>query len=259
MSFQNWVSLIVALLMVGGPVLGKVFEHLRQAKKKREREMALRQAQLDALRTGRAAETNAQFRTDQPTTRISTDTPSPVLGSPGALTNRSPLQAPRRPMGQPNSQPSQPSRQPSSQPQVAASPSGRVQTRTLRLPGGIMIEVPVEAEPTQARAQQPPPRPQKQKQRKQQPRPVEAPRAAVSTATAKFEVTRQEVFDSQQTVAANALAGAGAPSRGAALSPSARVASRGGFGALLPKNATRADVKRAVVLSEIFGRPVGER
>lgn len=244
MSLQNWLQLLIPLLFVLGPVAGKIFQKLGEAKKERERIQRSQRAQIEALRTGRAADTNAPFRDPSAQTLGIGDTPAPVMGTPQqALTRNAP-------------------------PQVRT--VNRPQTRILRLPGGLTIEVPIEPEqparvqparvqPARAQqVQQPQPTRNQKQQKRKAPRQIEAPKQAPISQAGTYEVTQREVFNSAADTAAALIA---APRQAA--QPARNAVQAGGrssgLGALLPRGATPADVRKAMVLSEIFGPPVGGR
>lgn len=52
MPAQQWINILIILLVVGGPILGRLLQWLGEQKKARERQRALEAARLEALRTG---------------------------------------------------------------------------------------------------------------------------------------------------------------------------------------------------------------
>ena len=241
MTTAQIIQFLVIAITILGPVIVKGWQKVQEARVARERQQRAQQAQFEALRTGRDA---GGRPLDQPP-MVQRQMPQPFASAP------SPFDRPMATIGGSS---------------TTASQTSKPATRVLRLPGGVMIEVPVEADarPAPQRTQQQvaqkqqkqqKPRQQQQKQRKQQPVAVSTP--APQAASSAYGVTRDEVFDSAVPGSSRGALSASAGSRSVEAGKStARVT---GLGALLPANATREDFKKAIVLSELFGRPVGSR
>jgi hypothetical protein len=274
MSVQNWIQLLIPLLIIFGPIAAKAFQKFGEVKKERERQARAQRAQIEALRTGQAMDSNTAFQPSETRGSVAS-APPPQLNRP--ILSRSPspaarpaprpvLSAPRGPV----------SGSPASRNQLPR--PGTTPTRVLRLPGGLTIEVPIEPDsgqptsapanrpaPTQAQAQAQAKRQQTKQQRPRKPQP-QAPTskpAEPAQSTPVFETVRGAAVSAATAQAAFAAPGSVArastqPTTGQPNGQRASVRSSG-LGALLPKNATPADVRKAFVLSEVFGTPVGGR
>jgi len=50
---QTWINILIFVLVIGGPILGRILQWLGEQKKAKDRERRLEAARLEALRTGR--------------------------------------------------------------------------------------------------------------------------------------------------------------------------------------------------------------
>lgn len=244
-SLLNWLLNNLQLLVVIGifvlPVLGKMWANVQKARAMRAAKARAEQERIEHLRTGRVSETARvldSVRVEQPLRRQqpAQKMPSPVMRPSAGGTFGG---------------------------------AGGARMRQIRLPGGIVIEVPDETPSgastgsnsgagTQAsQSQRGASRSKKQKQAPQRGvgRPGESQiaannREARAAATAASEATMAAAYGEAGAVrTATATAAAAREARGAA--------PRTSFLGLLGPGATRDDVRKAFVMSEVLGRPKG--
>lgn len=254
MSTQQVITLVVVLATFVLPALQKMFKSMQEQAAKRQAALKRERDELEALRTGR----------------------TPAARTPSAMDTLS-QRAEGASAPFPSSSPPLPRPSPSQ-------PAG-VKTRTIRLPGGIVLEVPDEEteaprtqpSPSQPSTQTPPARPNT---RPPLPRPAKAartPRPAksapnrgrgrsdeersssnsgsvgVATATAGFN--RSEVAGSLLGMGGAADAARAAGTKTTQLDRSASAAQL----ALLGRALDRAELRRAFVMNEVLSRPVSDR
>jgi hypothetical protein len=270
-SILNWIGsnlqLLIVLFVFGAPILSKIVKSMREAREKRLAAIRREQLEIDALRTGQrrddirdrelaeeaqerrrvAAETARRQQQQQQQARAQQTAGSATRSSPG------------RPTGP---------------------------TKQIRLPGGIVLEVPDEQsersqperpQPAQQQAQRQQPRqvqPQRQQQQQRPKQPAQAP-AKPQRHAADFEEQKrlrkaeqqharaqqaQQKASLQATAAITAAAFEIPANRQAQPARLAAVPGSGSFGTVtLLGNASRADLKKAIVLTEVLSKPVSMR
>ncbi|HLP85969.1 MAG TPA: hypothetical protein VK157_16580 [Phycisphaerales bacterium] len=243
-QFFNWIGnnlqLIFFILIFAAPAIGKVLKKMNESRQLRLEKLRRERAEIDALRTGGRIE------------------PVRTLAQPSA--NQLAQQAAeerRRRAQQVAAQQQQTQReQPAPQPRTTMGPVGSTgqRTRLVRLPGGIVLEVPdesAEPQPTlQPTPQRAPDRTRREKKQRPQPTPRPAqpsnvPEAAPIAAYAQTApATSAEAFGKVGAIAPRGV--------------STATKSRGTI-TFMGQPATREQLRKAVVLAEVFGRPASER
>jgi hypothetical protein len=238
-SLLNWLLNNLQLLVLIGifvlPVLGKMWANVQKARAMRAAKARAEQERIEHLRTGRVLE---PVRVEQPVRRQQTvqRVPSPVM-----------------------------------RPSAGGASGGAdgVRMRQIRLPGGIVIEVPDETpsgagsgpnSSSGAQASQPQrgaSRPKKQKQ----PPHRGAGRSGESQIAANNREARAAATAASEATMAAAYGEAGAVRTATGTAAAAREARgagpRSSLIGLLGPGATREDVRKAFVMSEVLGRPKG--
>lgn len=165
-------EIVWVLVIVLGPGLKGVLSAVARKRKEREALLARERAQIESLRTGRKAvnevsaydalETSAAKRPPAPPVPQPTQRPQPRTQQPQRAQRATP-----RPQQQPQQQPQRAGASASVRvpPSPPTTPAG--QTRLLRLPGGIVLEIPVEAPSQQSQQQAQRQAQQRQAQQKQ--------------------------------------------------------------------------------------------
>ncbi len=224
--------LIIALLVVLGPVLGRIIKVSSEAARKRREAIERDRRQLEGLRTGAMPQPEERAPTlstpaQSPTPRTATTARQELEQM--AARRRAQIEAARAArLGappRPNPTPPAPTVQPAPRPVASVQPGPGVQT--VQLPGGFVLEVP-RAEPQQ-------PSPQRRQDRRQRPAKAQTPQAPAPPATPSVPPTPVV-----------------SPSRRAPTS--ARRLLTGPRGAL-----SALDLRRAVIMQEILGPPVSSR
>jgi hypothetical protein len=246
MSLQtilNWLLSNLQLLVVVGifvlPVLGKIWGNVQKARALRAARVRAEQERIEHLRTGRANDT---ARVLQPI-RV-----EPIQRR-EAATPQMPAPASR------------------SAPGPVASNGARM--RQIRLPGGIVIEVPDEtpaAQSSSQKTQQPQRASQRPKKQKQPARVQKSGESTIATtnreareaATADSDAMMRAAYGSAE-LGASAYGQAGKLQSDTPTSTATRAARalgpRSALVGLLGPDATREDVRRAFVMSEILAKP----
>jgi hypothetical protein len=256
MILQNLHVIIIILVALSG-VVGRVAKAVRDVRKERERALAKERAEIDALRTGRAS--------GDPSDAMLPSDPEAALNE-----RRRRIEQARRAQAR-DEAPQQRQQQRDSatqerESQRAGAPSPQRRTRFVRLPGGVVIEVPEEALPPQARSapQQAPqtpqapsrPRPaQRQPQKARPQRPSNKPTPSRATPQVESQSSTHRLLDDAPEAAPRG-ASSGALDAARAIVPG--TATRGAL-ALLRRGASREEIRRAFVLAEVLGPPRGMR
>jgi len=235
MRLLNWIAsnpqLLIWVVIIAAPVFKAVLKALGEQKRKRDAMLAAQRAQLEELRTGRAS------------------TPPQRIEAPVSARQQMEEAAARR-RGQVVQ--AQRARQPEAPAQAPPAPPAEVRMTQVRLPGGIVMEFPVEQAPQPAPPA--PTRPQQQRgQRRRGAKPVQTPVAAPNAETlaraARMEAQREAAREDQEVRARGAALAAGAP----VAPPVTRVGQRGLGGV------TRDELRRVFILREVFGPPLSMR
>ncbi|GJQ30115.1 MAG: hypothetical protein HBSAPP03_19990 [Phycisphaerae bacterium] len=246
---KNNPGALVTLILIGAPIFSAIMKALAQKKQERDALARREQAQLDAMRTGRPV----------------ADTPADQVSARQRLEEiaQRRRQAIRQSGGQART----------SQPPTLAAPQAPASTpgmRQIRLPGGIVLEVPEEltqpTPPPQA-PPQPSPRPpsperRKGSKRRASPQPMPTQPQAPARSQSPTAAEPQKITRSAQRAALAAAASESEPLPGPAdphaarPTPTKREAMRDAVG-IGPW--TRADWRRAIIMRELLGPPVGMR
>lgn len=246
-SILQWIGnnlqIIIFVLVFAAPAIGKVLKNMSEARQKRLAKLERERAEIDALRTGGRLE---------PVNR--------PLAEPSANQRAQRAAEERRRQAEAAQRAAAGRRNPS--PTISTAPTtmgapGRgapMRTRQVRLPGGIVLEVPDEsAEPMPQPAQQSSSQSQRARREKKQrtpqsPQPTPAsivPEAAPIAAYAQSApATSAEAFGKVGAIAPRGATSA-SKSRGSVM--------------FMGQQATRDQLRKAIVLSEVFGRPASER
>lgn len=248
MSFSNflqWIGnnlqLIIFILVFAAPAIGKILKSMSEARQKRQVKIDRERAEIDALRTGGRIET-----VNRPLAQPSAN----ELAQRAAEARRRQAEAAQRAAAARSS--------PAPTTMGAPGRGTPMRTRQVRLPGGIVLEVPDESPEST-----PPPVAQSQNQsqsqaqrarrdKKQRPpqraQPAPAsivPEAAPIAAYAQTApATSAEAFGKVGAIAPRAMAPA-TKSRGSVM--------------FMGQQATRDQLRKAIVLAEVFGKPASER
>lgn len=253
---QQYFYVIFVLLTIITPVLGKIWSNMKKAHAEKNRKDREAQMRLDELRTGKAQPVSqgAMMHSPQPVAMPQTVSEKRSLQDIAAERERR-LAANR------------------SQNPIATSsaplPTAKPGTRLIRLPGGIVIEVPDETAQQRSRPQQhtPASRPAP----KAAPKPVQQPaRAKPRKQTPKQQPTHVEQplasrpphdhsnpFDTGESTTHRLVPDTTSTIEESRIrSTRAKVAATGVNLAFL-KNPDRAELKRAFIMSEVLGQPKG--
>lgn len=248
-SILQWIgnnlNLIIFILVFAAPAIGKILKSMSEARQKRQAKIDRERAEIDALRTGGRVET-----VNRPLAQPSAN----ELAQRAAEARRRQAEAAQRAAAARSS--------PAPTTMGAPGRGTPMRTRQVRLPGGIVLEVPDESPesttppvaPSQNQSQS---QSQSQAQRarrdkKQRPpqrtQPVPAsivPEAAPIAAYAQAApTTSAEAFGKVGAIAPRAMAPA-TKSRGSVM--------------FMGQQATRDQLRKAIVLAEVFGKPASER
>lgn len=235
MRLLNWIAsnpqLLIWVVIIAAPVFKTVLKALREQKKKRDAMLVAQRAQLEELRTGRP-----------------TPSPQRVEAPVSAREQMEEAAARRRGQVVQAKRARQAGAQAPAQP--APTPPAEVRMTQVRLPGGIVMEFPVEATPQPA-----PPSPTRQ-QRGQRRRgakteaaPAAAPNAESLARAARIEAQQAALREDQEVRARGAALAAG--------SPATPQVTRAGVRGLGP--VSRDELRRVFVLREVFGPPLSMR
>lgn len=240
-NFLQWIGnniqLIIFVLVFAAPAIGKILKSMSEARQKRQAKIDRERAEIDALRTGgrveavnrplaepsanemaqRAAEARRRQAEAAQRAAAARKTPAPTtMGAPGRGT----------PM----------------------------RTRQVRLPGGIVLEVPDDSpEETPQPAPQSQTQPQRAKREKKQRTPQRAQPAPASIVPEAAPIAAYAQTAPTTSAEAFGKVGAIAPRT---VAPATR--SRGPV-MFMGQQASRDQLRKAIVLAEVFGRPASER
>jgi hypothetical protein len=236
----NWLLNNLQLLVVIGifvlPVLGKMWANVQKARALRAAKARAEQERIEQLRTGRISETARVLepvRVEQPVRRQQT---SRQVSAPGMKTSAG-----------------------------GAGTSGGMRMRQIRLPGGIVIEVPDETPggskaESDSRAGQSQKAAQRSKKAKQPSQRTPA-RVGESQISATNRVARAAASAASEATMVAAYGEAGAVRTATATAAAAReargAAPRTAIVGLLGPGASRDDIRKAFVMSEVLGKPKG--
>lgn len=214
MPWRQHISAIAAILVISAPILKQVIVHLARKKKERDALLARERAQIDQLRTGQGAPQgpSALERLEQ-----------------ASAQRRAPALPPR---------PRPPAQRPRPAPVMTAGGRPPPRTTQIRLPGGIVLEIPAEPEPPRPKKARPPRAPRAP--RPPAPAPVPTPPPAQAHALSRHEA--HELRHAQTEQSAWDAPGAPGPQHGVPLAP-----------------LTPSSLRRAIILNEILARPLSLR
>jgi hypothetical protein len=243
---KNNPGALVTLIFIGAPIFSAIMKALAQKKQERDALARREKAQLEALRTGRPV---AEPPADQASARQRLEELAQRRRQ--ALAQAGPAAR--------TAQPPAPSTPP---------PTPTPGTRQIRLPGGIILEVPEDlAPPAPAPQPRPSPAPQNTERRRTPKRRPAAtppmptqPQAPARSATppARVASASENITRSAQRAALSVPDQPTAPAEPPAARPpsTTRAAARDArsFGPW-----TRADWRRAIIMRELLGPPVGMR
>jgi hypothetical protein len=246
-NLLNWLlnnlQLLVVIAIFVLPLVGKMWQNVLKARATRAAKMRAEQDRIESLRTGRTSETARVL--------------APVQATPMERRPQAPQQKTRMPS---------PVMRPGG---GGVGGAGGARMRQIRLPGGIVIEVPDETGPAPTPAgagaggsgQQRGKRPKKQASGAGTRAPVQA-RAGESAIAATNREAREAATAASDAQMASAYGQAGTVRSGAGSGASATAARearasgpRSGFLGLVGPGASREDVRRAFVMSEILAKP----
>jgi len=273
-------EVITIFLIFGLPVIGRILKKLADQAKLRRQALQRERDELERLRTGRAPqhEASATARAAQVSGASARATLEEM-----AAKRRAQIEQ-MRAQGQGRPGPMVPPIRPQPVPRTTTPPMSQptVATTTVHLPGGVILEVPISTKQAPAQARQPGPqrsrpagtttsgaRAQAPQQRRPQPKAdmtsdqydkERARQVKVHKAAAIEQSQRQEEQSDEdrrrRLAAANVEEAAPAPA------PKRKVDSsviRGSGAGLLGIAMTRGDWRRAFIMQEVLGTPVGLR
>lgn len=255
---------LVTLIIIGAPIVSAILKAMAQKKQQRDAMIARDHAELESLRTGRPVP-QAQAQVEQVSAKQR-------LEELAARRRQAVMQG--QPQGQPQARPPQLPTAPT------ASPTGR--TRQIRLPGGIILEVPAEMTadaPARPAAERPVQQQAPSQSMSQAPERARVPKRRSAAQQAQRQAQQQSQQNAQRVqaqehadieeaslkarraalVAATATeAAANAPTKPE--TPSAAKARREAVRTSMTlKGLSREEWKRAIMLREVLGTPVGMR
>lgn len=268
---KNNPGALVTLIIIGAPIVSAIFKAMAQKKQQRDAMIARDHAELESLRTGRPVP--------------QTQAPAPAQAEQVSAKQRLEELAARRRQAVMQSQPQvQPQARPPQLPTAptapAPSPTGR--TRQIRLPGGIILEVPDEmtadapARPTAERSVQQQAPSQSMSQAPERAR-VPKRRSAAQQAQRQAQLQSQQNAQRAQALGHAEIEEASLKARRAALlaatateaaanapakpeTPASAKARREAVRTSMTlKGLSRDEWKRAIMLREVLGTPVGMR
>lgn len=240
-NFLQWIGnniqLIIFVLVFAAPAIGKILKSMSEARQKRQAKIDRERAEIDALRTGGRVEA-----VNRP------------LAEPSANEMAQRAAEARRRQAEAAQRAAAARKTPAPTTMGAPGRGAPMRTRQVRLPGGIVLEVP---DDSPEETPQPAPQSQTQSQRakrekkprtpqRAQPAPTSiVPEAAPIAAYAQTApTTSAEAFGKVGAIAPRAVAPA-AKSRGSVM--------------FMGQQASRDQLRKAIVLAEVFGRPASER
>lgn len=233
----NNLQLIIVIFVFIAPVVGKALKSMNEARQRREAKLARERAEIDALRTGGRVEA-----VNRP------------VSEPSAMERAQRAEAERRRQAEAAARAAAARNSPAP---TTMGPPGRpagIRTRQVRLPGGIVLEVPDESSEAAPQPVQPSPaqaqRARREKKQRPQQRPQPAPASIVPEAAPIAAYAQTAPATSAE---AFGKVGAIAPRTTA---PASRSRSAVMF---MGQQASREQLRKAIVLAEVFGKPASER
>lgn len=233
----NNPQLIVVAIVIIAPVFKAILKAINEAKAERERKRVAEQAKLESLRTGRPVDAAAPAMSGDSALRAANAQSARLELEQRAASRRV---ATDRPAPNQRMQASGPvARPPTEQPQ-----SGSVETVKLRLPGGMVIELPKAEAPSPAPQNQAPRPPTRQKARGNQRPTPRAPEPKPRPDAPTDRAPRVTVMEEQARVAEAAL------QKSQPKAPADRPPRR-----MLDVSA--GQLRSSIILGEILGPPPG--
>ena len=262
----NWLSsngqLIVVAIVFILPLLGKFAKRIADSRRLREEKLRRERAELDALRTGQRVET-VNVAMSKPRANQLAQQAAEERRRRAEESSRQRATARAQQSSQRSTTPQRPT------PQTTMGAPGRSagtpqRTRLVRLPGGIVLEVPDDSAEEQPR--QPNPleqRAQEQRQREQRQRAEKKKRAQAQASPSPASTPASNVptaapIAAYATTAPQTSAEAFArptAAVGRSIVPATKSRAVVTF---MGQPATRDQLRKAIVMSEIFGRPVSD-
>jgi uncharacterized SAM-binding protein YcdF (DUF218 family) len=253
-SILQWIGnnlqIIIFVLVFAAPAIGKVLKNMSEARQKRLAKLERERAEIDALRTGGRLE---------PVNR--------PLAEPSANQRAQQAAEERRRQAEAAQRAAAARRNPS--PTISTAPTtmgapGRnagIRTRQVRLPGGIVLEVPDETSDT---SPQTAPQPvsqsqaQAQAQRARREKKARTPARPAQPSAASVVPEAAPIAAYAQTAPATSAEAFGKVGAIAPRSPAPAARSRGSV-TFMGQPQSRDQLRKAIVLAEVFGRPAAER
>ncbi len=240
-NFLQWIGnniqLIIFVLVFAAPAIGKIIKSMSDARQKRQAKIDRERAEIDALRTGGRVET-----VNRP------------LAEPSANEMAQRAAEARRRQAEAAQRAAAARKTPAPTTMGAPGRGAPMRTRQVRLPGGIVLEVP---DDSPEETPLPAPQSQSQSQRaKREKKPRTPQRAQPAAASIVPEAAPIAAYaQTAPTTSAEAFGKVGA------IAPRTAASATGSRGSVMfmGQQASRDQLRKAIVLAEVFGRPASER